>query len=125
MGLGAWLGLDSDTGANGTETKPIVNGTPQTVTNQPTASTGFFGWLDDLGEFTGKVAGQAVNVVADGWIKDLEVKNAPAVKTPDVTPVASDSKLPINTSFFEANKTYIMYGGIGVAAVALLLTLRK
>lgn len=126
MSLLAWIGLDKDTGANIDLPKPITNGVPVMATEQQTESTGFFGWLDDLGGSVGTIAGRAVDTVAGNWIEDLDNKNNPAVKTPDVTPVASDSKLPINQNFFEANKTYIMWGGVAVLGVtALALAFRK
>ena len=108
------------------KTQPIYVGRPVMATQQESASTGFFGWLDDLGAKVGDVAGRAVDTVADGYIADLRAKNSDAVKTPDITPTASDAKLPVNQSFFEANKTYIMWGGVAVLGVtALALAFRK
>ena len=108
------------------KTQPINVGQPVMATTQQTESTGFFGWLDDLGSKVGDVAGRAVDTVADGYINDLAAKNSNAVKTPDVTPTPSDSKLPVKQTFFEANKTYIMWGGVAVLGVtALALAFRK
>jgi hypothetical protein len=126
MSLLAWIGLDGDTGATASTPKPINNGVPVMATDQPNASTGFFGWLDDLGSTVGDVAGRAVDVVSDNFLNDLSDTNDNPAKTPDVTPVPSDSKLPVNQSFFEANKTYLMYGGIAIVGVAALaLAFRK
>ena len=126
MSLVAWTGSDSDTGIKAASAKPINNGVPVMATTQATQSTGFFGWLDDLGTKVGDLAGRAVDTVADGYIADLEAKNSKVVKTPDVTPAPSDAKLPVNKSFFEDNKAYIIWGGAAVLGVAALtLVLRK
>lgn len=126
MGLLAWIGLDTETGATAQTAKPINNGVAVMATEQPTESTGFFGWLDDIGTTIGTTAGRAVDAVADNWIEDLNAKNDAVVKTTDQTTVGSDAQLPLNQSFFEANKTAIMYGGIGLLAVgALVMTLKK
>lgn len=115
------------TGANGATIQPIYEGTPVMATQQQSQSTGFFGWLDDLGTKIGDVAGRAVDTVADNWIAGLDNTNPGAVQTPDITPAPADNKLPPKPmSFFEANKTYIMWGGVAVLGVAALaLAMRK
>lgn len=127
MSLLAWIGLEDETGANASQTKPINTGVPVVATEQPAQSTGFFGWLDDLGTKVGDVAGRAVDTVADNWINDLNTTNSQAATTPDQTPAPADNKLPPKpVSFFEANKTYIMWGGVAVLGVAALaMAMRK
>ncbi|AUR98306.1 TMhelix containing protein [Vibrio phage 1.249.A._10N.261.55.B9] len=127
MSLLAWVGLEDETGANTSQSKPINAGVPVVATEQPSNSTGFFGWLDDLGTKIGDTAGRAVDTVSDNWISDLKETNTQAVKTPDQTPAPADNKLPPKPmSFFETNKTYIMWGGVAVLGVAALaLAFRK
>jgi hypothetical protein len=111
---------------NNERTLPIEQGQAVMATSQKSESTGFFGWLDDIGGAVGEVAGRAVDTVAGNWIEDLDIKNSKAVKTPDVTPVASASQIPLKQSFMDANKTYIMYGGFAVVGIAaLILAFRK
>lgn len=127
MSLFGWWDSDetAETGALATTTKPILSGTPTKQTDQKEESSGFFGWLDDLGKTADDIAGRAVDVVADNWINNLSDQNNDAVKTPDTTPQPSDAKLPVSTNFFDENKTLIMYGGGALVGLIGLIYVMK
>lgn len=109
------------TGAKGAMIQPIQKGVAVLETPQQTDSGGFFGWLDNVGASIGDAAGRAVDVVANDWINDLNESNNNSVKTPDSTPVKADNQLPVDKSFFEANKQYIIWGGVALVGVAALV----
>jgi len=109
------------TGTKELQTKSINDGVPVMETPQQNDSGGFFGWLDQIGATISDAAGRAVDVVADDWINDLNESNQPAVKTPDSTPVKADNQLPVDKSFFEQNKQYIIWGGVALVGVAALV----
>ncbi len=114
------------TGAKGAMIQPIQKGVAVLETPQQSDSGGFFGWLDNIGTQLGDVAGRAVDVVANDWINDLNESNSDSVKTPDSTPVKADNQLPTNKTFFEANKQYIIWGGVALIGVgALVLAFKK
>lgn len=109
------------TGAKGAMIQPIQKGVTVLETPQQSDSGGFFGWLDNIGASIGDAAGRAVDVVANDWINDLNESNNDSVKTPDSTPVRADNQLPVDKSFFEANKQYIIWGGVALVGVAALV----
>ncbi len=115
------LTLIDPTGAKGATIQPIQKGVAVLETPQQSDSGGFFGWLDNIGAQLGDAAGRAVDVVADDWISDLNESNSDSVKTPDSTPVKADNQLPTNKTFFEANKQYIIWGGVALVGVAALV----
>ena len=115
------LTSNDPTGAKGAMIQPIQKGVAVLETPQQTDSGGFFGWLDNVGASIGDAAGRAVDVVANDWINDLNESNNDSVKTPDSTPVKADNQLPVDKSFFEANKQYIIWGGVALVGVAALV----
>jgi hypothetical protein len=119
-----------NTGLSGTETRPLVDGVPVTVSEDQSRG-GVFGWLDGVGaglaDTFGGLVNNAANIRADQLLSDLI--GGPG-ESEDSTGDVNDRTGNINNdaqqqSFLMQYKTPLVIGGGLVALVALIALVRK